>query len=523
MLARRPLRMAVTAAIVLALGACGTLQHDYTAVPSSAFDKPQDTTLGRAFAAEHARNSGHSAFRLINRGVSALLTRAALADLAERAIDIQYYVYDVDEAGVFLMQRLVAAADRGVRVRLLLDDLANALDDATLAKLDAHPNIEIRVFNPFRGRARWTRAFQLFASLDRLGRRMHNKVFAVDGHAVILGGRNIGNRYFEAEAESHFRDLDVLALGPVARSVGAQFDAYWNSELAAPVSALGARPGSAAAYDEAAQRLASAELGPQVEYARRKSEVVKRLLEMPEDFIWAKGTAVADTLTRVRRDGEAPTAEVMRALRAASRAATREMLIQSAYFVPGARGVETLSDMVRRGIRVRVLTNSLLSTDVPAVHAGYARYRRALLEGGVELYEYRVDSSRPSPRQHSMRSGRSESALHSKVMVFDQRVAWIGSANLDPRSRRLNTESGMFIESEELAARLLKSLERDFAPENSWRVELIPDPASKERRLVWRGMQNGRMVELDREPGATLMRGIAAGFYSLFTDFEDLL
>ena len=216
------------AALFLAasVAGCATFRDDYTAPPSQAFDRPEQTTIGQAFAGTQAQRPGLSGFRLINNGVSALMTRAALADLAERSIDVQYYIFDPDETGAFLLERLIAAAQRGVRVRLLLDDYLLAMDDATLAKIDAHPNIEVRIFNPYRDRARWSRTLQMFFHLDRLGHRMHNKIFAVDGQIGVLGGRNISNHYMEGEADSNFRDIDLLTTGPILRDVEKSFDAF---------------------------------------------------------------------------------------------------------------------------------------------------------------------------------------------------------------------------------------------------------------------------------------------------------
>lgn len=263
------------------LAGCATIRGDYVATPSQAFDRPAETALGRAHAAAAAgRPAEHSAFRLINNGVSALMTRAALADLAERSLDIQYYIYDPDETGAFLLERILAAAERGVRVRMILDDYLLALDDAILAKIDAHPNVELRIFNPYRDRARWSRPLQMLFNLDRLGRRMHNKVFAADGQIGILGGRNISNHYMEGEAEANFRDVDLLASGPVIRQALASFDAFWNSEIVVPVAAFEARPADnddglrfAKLREEAA-----AGRGPYAEYGQRKADLMRRLL-----------------------------------------------------------------------------------------------------------------------------------------------------------------------------------------------------------------------------------------------------
>lgn len=520
---RRKSWLAFAALLVFLVAACATIRADYTATPSYAFDRPEETALGRAYAAAQARRPGESGFRLINNGSSALLTRSALADAAEKTIDVQTYIYDADEVGLFLLERLVAAADRGVRVRMLFDDQELGLDDNLLALLDSHPNIEIRTFNPFPDRARWSRWLHLLSKLDQLGKRMHNKVFSVDSQAAIVGGRNISNRYFEGQGGSNFRDFDVVAFGPVVKEVSAHYDAYWNSEIAVPVAAYPARAGDRrlADYIKELSERADPEIGPHAEYAQRRVEFEHRVFKGQEDLIWAKGRAVAEPPIRQKAGDTKPSSEVARAIAIARQKTTQEMWIATAYFVPGTRGVEVLSELVKKGVRVRILTNSLASTDVVPVHSGYARYRVPLLEAGVELHEYRTDAPRPTGVRQLLRVGRSESALHAKAVVFDRRVVWIGSANFDPRSRRLNTEAGFLIESEALGKRVIDTMERDFSAENSWRVTLEPDSKSERKRIYWSGLRNGQMVRLDREPDVGNARKFSVFFFKIIP--EDLL
>jgi phosphatidylserine/phosphatidylglycerophosphate/cardiolipin synthase-like enzyme len=420
-----PLLRAAAALLLLAASAsCVTLQEDYQTTPSYAFSRPEETTLGRAYQADQARQPGQTGFRLINGGVSALMTRAVLADLAERSIDVQYYIYEADAAGAFLLERLIAAAERGVRVRILLDDYNLGFEDVALVKLvDAHPQIEIRIFNPFPHRARWSRPLQLALRLDQLGMRMHNKVFVAD-------------------------------------------------------------------------------------------------------LIWARAEAVAELPVREAKGPAAPEksqSAILRSLASARKGASSELVMVMAYYIPGKRGLEVVSELVARGVKVRVLTNSLASTDVLAVHAGYSRYRPALLAAGIELHEYRTDAPRPAPKGHVMRDGQSDSALHAKVRVYDGRIVWIGSDNSDPRSRRINTEVGLLIQSEALAARLLKALEQDFSPQHSWRLTLAADGGPDGPQIVWNGEQDGKPVRLREEPGGGLRRALSMFLYSIMPDVEDLL
>ena len=512
-----------------ALCGCASLPEDNARVASHAFDRPEETSLGRAYEAEQASHPGLSGFRLINGGVAALMTRAAIADLAERSIDAQYYLYSEDAAGAFLLERLIAAAHRGVRVRILLDDLQLGLDELALAKLvDAHPLIEIRIFNPFPYRARWTRPFQLAFDLERLGMRMHNKVFAADGQVAVVGGRNVSDDYFEVQSAANFRDVDVLATGPIVRDVSRHFDEYWNSPMSVSVAAF-QEPFSerwGAREMQHLRRFAAEPQGPHSEYARRRDEFVKRLLGDGADLVWAKATALAEQPVRAPADPAVPAREssaILRALSAVRKEVRSEMVMVMAYYVPGKRGIEIASELVSRGVRVRILTNSLASTDVVAVHAGYARYRAELLAAGVELHEYRPDAPRPTPPGHVMRHGRTDSALHAKVIVYDRRTIWIGSANSDPRSRRLNTEAGLLIESEALAERVLKALEQDFSPQRSWRLALESAGGSGDKRIVWDGEQDGKPVRYTDEPPASDDRAFGAWFYSILPGIESLL
>ena len=492
---------------LLTLAGCASIDTGHQATPSQAFDQPQRTTLGQAHAASEQQHAAQSGFRFLNNGVSALLSRAALIDTAERAIDVQSYIFEADDTGLFLLERLLAAADRGVRVRLLLDDHHIGFDDATLARINAHRQVEVRLFNPYPDRL-WPRTLQLLGRMDRLGRRMHNKLFLVDGQVGVIGGRNIGNHYFEGEGESNFRDADLLVTGPVVRQAAASFDQYWNSPMVVPVEALGVRAeiGSAAVSEAAlAQWRASASgYGPHAEYQRRREEFQQRLLSA-QGWVWAPAQLVAEPPIRQAEGAPKASAEVARALARVRDQARQEVVYATAYFVPGERGVAVLTQLATRGVQVRVLTNSLAATDVVAVHAGYAPYREALLAGGVALYEYRPDAPRPAPKTHRVRAGRSESSLHAKVVVFDRHTLWVGSANFDPRSRYLNTEVGVLIESPTLAQQVLATLAHDLQPSHSWQLALQPDVSGRSR-LVWQGERAGQPWQTDREPDASTWR-----------------
>jgi putative cardiolipin synthase len=436
---------------------------------------------------------GQSACVLVAEGPLALLLRSVLADGARRSIDVQTYIYDDDEAGIVLVDRLRAAAERGVTVRLLIDDNGLKSDDCLPLLLDALPNAEVRVFNPFRLRPRWTRPLQLPFEFRRLNHRMHNKLYVVDRQATIVGGRNIGGHYFEAGESTNFTDLDVLLLGPVAADAAACFERYWSSPLAVPLhEAIGRRDVTAARarlerYVQAARFMRMQEL------FRMQATSLREALQDPRIAVhWARTELLADdpakASARSRRRVPQPLIEK---LNQTWNDAQDEVLAASAYFVPGRNGANDLIRLRRRGVAVRVLTNSLASNDVPAVHAGYARYRRALLRAGVELYEYQRFGRRP--RHH----GASRStALHTKTIVVDRRRAWIGSFNLDPRSSRLNTELAVVLDSEPLAQDLAAGIDRDLAPDHSWRVMIQPGS----RELCWSGLRDAEPIVEHHEP-----------------------
>lgn len=508
----------------IALALLGVRPRGATRAASTAFDRPFETALGRGFAAAAADHPGQAAFALLEDGAAAFLVRAGLVRRAERAVDLQYYIYEGDHAGSVLAYELLRAAERGVRVRILLDDNGIGFRDVVLAELDAHRNVEVRVFNPTAQRGGLARFVEFLTRVSRLNRRMHNKIMTVDGVAAIVGGRNIGDHYFGARARAGFRDYDVLTFGAPAAEAGASFDRFWNSEHAFTVGALGDEAGGELPEARAAklrQRLARAIARAIPDYEARAGQAVDDLAAWSREqpLHWARGRVVGEAPERVagRSDGL-----VLQTLAAALAGAEREVLIESAYFVPQDAGVALLAGLVRRGVRVTVLTNALASNDVPAVHAGYAPYRRALLEAGVELREFR---RRPLGRRRFgwlRRAAEHETSLHAKVMVIDRRLAWIGSFNMDPRSARLNTEVGVMVESASLAAELAGHVEADCAPAHAWRLALEPDPSGAPG-LVWHGLREGQALRLLAEPDVGLWRRAQQVAFRLLPGIEGVL
>ena len=445
-------------------------------------------------AQEFASRPGQSACVLVDDGPQALMMRALLADQAQQSIDLQTYLYDDDEAGIVLVDRLRAAAERGVRLRLLIDDIGLRTDDCLPLLLDSLPHAEVRVFNPFKWRPRWTRPLQLPLEFRRLNHRMHNKLFVVDRFATIIGGRNVGGHYFEAHEETNFTDLDVLLLGPVAEAAHECFEAYWTSELAVPLKVAMGKADAHLSRERLARYVRAARFTRLQGIFRHEYRGLRETLQDGRHTVhWASTRVVADDPRKAlaRRTRHVPQV-MIDTLNETWNAARKEVLAATAYFVPGRKGTADLIRLRRRGIEVRILTNSLASNDVRAVHGGYSRYRRKLLRAGVGLYEYQRFGHRP--RRHHKAS--TSNALHAKTIVVDRRLAWIGSFNLDPRSSRLNTEMAVLLESDSLAADLARRMERDLAPDRSWRVIMRPGS----RDLRWHGQRDGAMVIVDHEP-----------------------
>jgi putative cardiolipin synthase len=506
----RSWRRAVLAVCLLSgVQGCTTLRAGISR-PESHAVVADDGRLARAFAAPLAAHPGASGVAILEDGPLAWLSRVSLADVAEHTIDVQYYIYENDRTGLILLQRLKAAADRGVRIRLLIDDNNNVGRDLQLAQIDRHPRIQVRVFNPLRWRDRWARPLQYVFDLERANRRMHNKIFAVDGIAAIVGGRNIGDNYFDFERDQpNFRDLDLLVVGPAARDLGRAFDLYWNSPWAYPAQAL---VGKTPSRDESRRAMSDLDA-----YAAQNAEYQRTSPDEQRDYLdsllgdhgslqWADVEVVVDAPSKVAAR-DAPPSHVYERLVAEWRRAHDEILVESAYLVPRRTTMALFRDARERGVAIRVLTNSLSSTDVAAVHAGYMKRRRDLLRMGVELHEFqREPAEKPGPRgvrdRGRMFHGESsEASLHSKAIVFDRQVAWVGSFNLDPRSRGLNTEIGLFVHDAKVAGRLADIVGANFEPAVSWRVDLEGGKADGD--LVWTGVQQGRPVQVKDEPDTT--------------------
>ncbi|HEX7374587.1 MAG TPA: phospholipase D family protein, partial [Steroidobacteraceae bacterium] len=463
--------------------ACSTIPPgaDFPKTSSSALEHPEETRLGRQFATAARQHDGTSGFRILTVGVDGFLARAQMIDAAERTLDLQYFIFHGDETGRLLAGKLRQAADRGVRVRLLIDDGATDADDEQILALDARPGIEIRFFNPFayRGHRPSLRATEFLFNHSRLDYRMHNKLLVADNAVALVGGRNIGNQYFQMDPESQFADDDVFVAGPIAAKLSATFDEFWNSAFAIPAQALrhghGDPPSAASVPPTEQPREALAPLqAPGIDYVARLSsgEPFAGLVSGRLPLVWAPAQVVFDSPDKKNVESGNGAGRLMtRSVVAAAREVKSELLMVTPYFVPAEEELQLLKDLRDRHARVRILTNSLESNPDPMSHCGYKRYRVPLLEDGVELHEVRsqLESTRGSGQTAAV-SRYGNYALHAKLFVFDRRKLLIGSMNFDQRSKRLNTEVGLIIDSPELAQQTALRFEAMAQPEESYRV-----------------------------------------------------
>jgi putative cardiolipin synthase len=490
-------------ALLLVLTGCASLPTEVARPLATHTDRDTEPSRIATYAAPYlSEHVGKSGFWLLGDGLDAYAARLMLVEAADRTIDVQYYLYHDDVTGRILTYRLLRAADRGVRVRLLLDDMTTKGNDAALASLDAHPNIEVRAINPFANRN--LRGLEILTRFDTVTRRMHNKSLTVDNLMTIVGGRNIGDEYFDTHDKVNFSDLDVLAMGPAAAKVGGQFDLYWNSDLAYPMRALVDTPTQLAQLRTDLKDHDVAQRNSPYIRRGRSSNLVRDFIAGTLDFQWGQALVFYDLPEKLVTDPEDRSTHMApKLLPLTLGSLKRNLLIFNPYFVPGQNGVLMLTDLEKRGVQVRVLTNSLASTDVGAVHAGYAKYRKPLLRAGAEIYEFKPGADSAERGKFAKLTGSSGASLHAKTAVLDQQALFVGSANFDPRSAKLNTELGILFQSEPLARGLA-----DWFDENqarvAYRVSLDTAHCAGEQpcqgRLRWIDEQDGRETVYVRDP-----------------------
>jgi putative cardiolipin synthase len=502
------LALAVLAAL---LGGCASLPPLEGRTPTTAFADTADTRLGRAVAADVAAHPGKTGVHPLPEGHAAFAARVAFAAAAQRSLDVQYYIWHGDQVGNLLFEALWQAAGRGVRVRLLLDDLNTGGLDATIAVLDAHPNIEVRLYNPLVHRG--MRSINFVTDFARVNRRMHNKSFTADNQVSIVGGRNVANEYYGAGGGIVFADLDVIAVGAAVREVSREFDLYWNSPSAyAAASFVGApAPDGAAALEV---RFAAARADPQsvafIE-AVRTTPLVNDLLSRQLALEWTRAWVVHDdpakTLDTTARTDLLLFPELVRSIGRPE----RTLDLVSPYFIPGEQGTAALAALAHDGVKVRVLTNSLESSEAAVVHSGYAKRRKALLRAGVRLFEMKATAAQEKLDDNFKLGSSSSSALHAKTFAVDQRHVFVGSFNFDPRSARLNTEMGLVIDSPTLARQFAERFDTSMLLV-AYEVRLGPDGES----LEWIERTASGETRYDTEPGTSWLRRRSVDVLSIF-------
>ena len=475
----------------LCMAGCTSVPLDYPKETSTALNNTSDTAL--AAESRHLRRTqpDTNGFYPLHEGLDAFGARLTLIESAEKSIDAQYFLIKPDSAGLVFSAELLEAADRGVRVRFLIDDIFTTVADPKLIYLNEHPNVEVRIFNPVSRKG--IRAFNYLGNFGLLNRRMHNKSFTADYQIAVVGGRNIAEEYFQLDTSGEFIDFDMLVMGPIVNEISASFDEYWSHELAVPMHAL---------YDHTeSQKMAEAkqEIRAKMEeerdsaYARAMHTNLVHDLRAQTISPYAAGARlIVDNPQKLE---EKPTDEnkiVATELRKIFRDAKEEIVIFTPYFIPGERGIETLSEITGKGVRVVVLTNSLASNNHTSVHSAYASYRKRLLDAGVELWEARANAAEVINEDGTREL--EHLTLHTKGAIVDRRQVFVGSLNLDPRSTDLDSEVGLIIDSPELGTRLVENA-MEGVPKMAYRVKL-----DENRKIRWHATIDGQEVVETREP-----------------------
>lgn len=499
------LKRCILMVVITGLWGCASIDFDAPKTATTALSPTGDTYFDKQFEGLAAANPGKAGFYPVSDGIDALAARLLLARRAERSIDAQYYLVKKDLTGNAFIYALLSAADRGVRVRLLLDDIFTGGYDAGMAGLDSHPNFEIRIFNPFARRS--ARFMDGITSFSRVNRRMHNKSFTADNQITIVGGRNIADEYFGAREDAKFGDLDVVGIGPIVDDVSNMFDAYWNHERAVPVETFADMPDDPAAelirlrveLEQSRERIMSSKYAAAV-----RQQVLEYIDTDNSSFVWAPYTLAVDSPDKAFKSKAKEAASITTPLRESILSAKNEVIIVSPYFVPLKSGIAAISELQRSGVNVTVITNSLAANNQSSVHGGYAPSRKPLLKSGVKIFEVRPDADIAG--SELVAAVDAKATLHTKAFVVDRRELFIGSFNFDPRSANINTELGVIIRSPEIATQFALIINAKLA-QQTYEVFL-----NDKGKLRWRGFENGQEVIFDKEPQTTWSQRFSAGF-----------
>ena len=484
--------------VLVVVSACSSVPFDAPRMES--FQHPPTSAGKLAELSEHylAGSGEHTGVYEIEDGTEALDIRLELAERAQATIDAQYFLIKPDAAGIAFSASLLRAADRGVRVRLLLDDVFTTAKDEGLAMLNAHPNVQVRLFNPVaRG---GISSLNFLLDFSRANRRMHNKSFTVDGHVTIIGGRNIAAEYFDMNEDVHFWDFELFCFGGLIPEVGDSFDDFWNHQLSVPMEALDDRAGQ----EELEELRASVEefqrAHPGSEYTDADG-LITRLLDGRERAYLAEAHVISDDPDKLLNPVSAEFRKLASSLGDMLAAAETEVWVFSPYFIPHDGLADALVELQRSGVSVNILTNSLAATNHVAVHSGYRRYRKQLVAAGVNLLEVSASGGGLVTDK--------KTTLHSKAIMVDQRWLFVGSLNVDPRSIDINTEMGLIIDSTELSGELAVEVEKALRV-NAYKVVLNEDG-----KVRWIALRDGEIVNFSKEPESSWWRRFQVGLYSL--------
>jgi len=491
---------------ILFIAGCASAPLDYPKEESTAFTDTADTYEAQEVADWLGGRTDVNGFYPLTEGFDAFGARLALMDEADVSIDAQYFLMKSDDAGLVFAARLLKAADRGVRVRFLLDDIFTSVDDIDLAMLDDHPNIEVRIFNPIARKGIYM--FNYIGHFKLANRRMHNKAFIVDNQVAVVGGRNIAAEYFQLETTGEFFDFDMFTAGPIVREVSNEFDTYWNHRLAVPMAALFDEKNR----DKANQALATlkqdmAEAGNSIYADAVSTPLMEQFFNNAMAPYIAEARLLVDDPQKLLEDVSQEQQVVVNEMRKVVLAAEKEVVIFTPYFIPRKRGIELIREVRAKGVEVVILTNSLATNNHTSVHSAYASYRKDLLEAGVELWEARADAAKiTTPDGETLME---HLTLHTKGAMIDRTQIFVGSLNLDPRSVDLNTEMGLLIDSPEMGELMTRRTIQEI-PAMAYRLQL-----DDKGKITWHATIDGEEVIETKEPQTSGWRRFTAWFLKI--------
>ena len=499
-------RTALYLFITALLSACASAPIDYPRSPSLALTETGDTQLARDSSDWRKQSPASNGFYPLIKGKDAFGARLALMDVAQVSIDAQYFLMKPDNAGLVFSAGLFEAAERGVRVRFLLDDIFTTVDDASLSLLNDHPNIELRIFNPIARKGIY--AFNYVGNFKLANRRMHNKSFTVDNQVAVVGGRNIAVEYFQLETSGEFIDFDMLVSGPVVQDVSASFDTYWNHKLAVPFEALlteKEREGQGQRQQDAQEQMEKS--GNSIYAEATHTRVMRQLLAGELDPYLAEARMIVDDPDKLLHEVSETYQIVATEIGKVLGAAQSEIIIFTPYFIPGDRGMKLIGELRERGVRIILVTNSLATNNHTPVHSAYSSHRKAVLEAGVELWEARADAAKITAPDGSTQL--EHLTLHTKGILIDRRQIFVGSLNLDPRSIDINTEMGILIDSPALVGEMTDNV-MSRIPDMAYRVKM-----DEKRKLTWHATIDGQEVVETSEPQTSAWRRFQAWFMKI--------